>query len=74
MTKSSQEYSGTSSVKLTSDEHRARAMLLGRWYADKSHTYFKRGDAHPHIDADTLEPLKGGKVYERYRRWQDANP
>lgn len=73
MTRNSPASSNNLTPKLTRDEHIARAMLMGRWYADKTHSYFMRGDRHPHIDADTLQSLKGREVYERFKARSDAD-
>jgi hypothetical protein len=41
--------------RLSDIEHDARAMLLGRWYEKRTHTYAVAGQLH--IDADTLETV-----------------
>lgn len=53
--------------KLTAEEHHARAMLMGRWYASRVHSYFNKNKTPMHIDADTLEPISNKDAGKRHK-------
>lgn len=53
---------------LTEDEHRARAMLLGRKFFKTLHLYGIEGNQKDYLEADTLEPVGiGGHGYKVHR-------
>lgn len=60
--------------KLTREEHHARAMLLGGWYASISHMYYFSGNGETYrLDADTLEPITRWQAGKRYTAGKEAN-
>lgn len=74
----------TNPVKLTHEEHHARAMLLGMWYADRCHMYINTRQGQSldsleparktiRLDADTLKPISSMTAYKRYEQWKQEN-
>ena len=52
--------------KLTSEEHEARAMLMGLWYDKATHTYCDETFERMDIDADTLKVVSMDELIERH--------
>jgi hypothetical protein len=73
MTKSFPALSDKSTVKLTRDEHVARALLLGYHYDSDLHIYRSYTVfgiwIGPDFDADTMEVLSDGEFKKRWSMW-----
>lgn len=53
-------------AQLSVEEHRARAMLMGMFYGDKTHVYFPEDrNSGIRLDADTLKHITKAEVYRR---------